>query len=744
MTPYKIDDLNSKQLEAVKTIDGPLLIIAGPGSGKTRVITNRVSYLVKDGGISPYKIIAVTFTNKAAREMKDRLNTNIGLNTEYLTVSTFHSFCAMVLRIEGENLGLSRNFVIYDDTDQIDLIKRVMDEENISPKQFDPRSILAAISNAKSKLLGVDGFGLKKEKYFDEIVHRVYKKYEQFLSQNSSVDFDDLLFKTHTLFENFPSVIEKYQNRYSHVMVDEFQDTNIVQYAIGKKISDKHRNFCVVGDPDQSIYSWRNADIKNILNFQNDYPDAKIVHLEENYRCSQNILDTAKHVISPNAFRVKKDLWTNRSKGELITISEGYDSKEEAQIIVKEISRLVKNDTHPLNDIAIMYRVNAQSREFEEALIRQGLPYQLVGSLRFYNRKEIRDIVSYLKLISNTNDDVSLVRIINTPTRGIGQRTISKLKRLSTESNVSLFTTLTNITKNVGANTKISESLSTKSINALKSFHDMIVKLRESSESMHLIDLIDSLLENTDYKQYILEQSDRSEERWENIQELLGITEDFDQFDDTKALSAFLDNVVLVTDVDNVDQQTDAITLITLHQAKGLEFPVVFIVGLEEGLLPHSRSMDKESEIEEERRLFYVGITRAKEKLYLVRAFRRGFRGNFEPSSPSRFLKDIPVELTKSFRPTQVKNPVKSKTNYSENPNFIEVNSPSGIVANKTRTNVKLDLKTGDKIHHPTFGKGIVTSTTELNDDLEITVAFANGTGVKKLMLSFAPIKKLD
>ena len=739
-------DLNDKQREAVETINGPLLIVAGPGSGKTRVITHRMAYLVRVCGVSPHSIVAVTFTNRAAREMRERLHALLGPSARDLTAGTFHSFCAMVLRRDGQNLGLDRNFAIYDDADQLAAVKRSMGEVNVDAKQFSPRAVLSAISHAKSQLLGVEGFGLRRENYFDEIVHRVYDRYEQLLSQSSAVDFDDLLLKTHLLLDRFPEVASKYQSRYVHVMIDEFQDTNVVQYAIGKQLSEKHRNLCVVGDPDQSIYSWRNADIRNILSFQGDYPEAKVVPLEENYRSTQTILDAAKGLIASNEQRVEKELWTRNGRGIPIVVGEGYNEKEEAQFVVRELDRLVREEGYARSDVAVMYRVNAQSRAFEEACLRYGMPYLLVGSLRFYQRQEVKDLTAYLRLVANANDDVSFARVANVPPRGIGQRTLDELARLARDSGTSMFAAAEGTSQGEEPGAGKGASLAARPARALRDFRALVLGLAEESETLDLVELIDLVLERSGYKRYTRDEAERGEERWENLQELRNTAKEFQDLRGVEALSAFLESVTLVSDVDNLDEKADAVTLITLHQAKGLEFPVVFIVGMEEGLLPHVRSMDDEGEMEEERRLCYVGVTRAKQRLYLLRAFRRGFRGGFEPSTPSRFLADIPRKLTTSLRATETSSRPRAPT--------LEAARLAGGGSNRTSARKvskepetaqgRPALKTGDKVRHSTFGEGIVTGAKPSKDDVEVTVAFRDGGGVKRLLLSFAPLEKLE
>ena len=735
MTSDVLEGLNSKQREAVETIDGPLLIVAGPGSGKTRVITHRIAYLVRTCGVRPYRIVAVTFTNKAAREMRHRLAELMGPGSRDLNAGTFHSFCAMLLRREGAAIGLDRNFAIYDSTDQTDLIKRSMAEVEVDPKRFGPGALLSSISAAKSQLLGVEGFGMRRETYFDEVVLRVYERYQQLLEQSSAVDFDDLLFKTYILLQQTPEVARKYQERYVHFMIDEFQDTNVAQYAIAKQLSQGHRNLCVVGDPDQSIYSWRNADIRNILSFQTDFPESKLIALEENYRSSQTILDAAHGLISANIQRVEKELFTQNERGVPIVVAEAYNEEEEAQTVIKEIQGLAESG-HALGDIAVMYRVNAQSRALEESCLRYGVPYQVVGGLKFYHRQEVKDLAAYLRLVANPDDDVSLARVVNVPARGIGRRTMDELTRLARDEGIPMSSAIQRITKtgphvdeSTGEIEAIEHSLQPRSVRALAGFVGLIQGLAEEARTTGLLDLIDLVLDRSGYKRHLLDEAERGEERWENIQEFRGTARDFLHLGFDDALTAFLESVSLVSDVDSFEERTELVTLITLHQAKGLEFPVVFIVGMEEGLLPHIRSMDSPSEVEEERRLCYVGMTRAKERLYLLRAFRRGFWGGPEPRDASRFLADIPRDMIVS--------PRRGSAGRSRDAGW-----SSKPAAKATReTDGPRPPKTGDKVRHAIFGDGIVVSTKPSGEDFEVTVAFQDGQGVKRLLLSFAPLE---
>ena len=792
-----LEGLNDNQRDAVTAIDGPLLIIAGPGSGKTRVITHRIAYLVRVVGITPYRIAAVTFTNKAAREMRQRLVPLLGQASEQLTANTFHSFCATVLRREGEHIGLDRDFVIYDDADQMALVKRALTELELDPKRFPPRSILSGISSAKSELLGTEGLAHRSGSYWDEIVVRAYERYEDLLRQSSAVDFDDLLLKTYQLFERVPDVAQKYQERYVHFMIDEFQDTNVAQYAIARQLARHHLNICVVGDPDQSIYTWRNADIRNILSFQDDYPKAKLIALEENYRSTQTILGAARSLIASNTQRVEKDLWTRNGEGVPIVIAEGYNEEEEAQFVIREIQSLTNNQESvvgrkksgpSLGDIAVMYRVNAQSRALEEACLRYGVPYQVVGGMKFYQRQEVKDIIAYLRLIANPDDDVSLARVINLPTRGIGQRTLDHLARTARDAGTSQFAAIRSLSDGSALDGDAGISpFTARAKTALIGFGNLIDGIAAEREELDLLDIIDAVLERSGYQRW-LESQERGEERMENIQEFRASAREFLHLGRTESLTAFLESVSLVSDVDSMEDRADAITLITLHQAKGLEFPVVFMVGMEEGLLPHSRSVDDPTQLEEERRLCYVGVTRARERLYLLRAFRRGFRGGSEPGAPSRFLLDIPQKLLaapaqpkrpsatgrrsaagraepgesarstatesrrEGIRRTRLPTPARSDNRERSFGTMRSVRSSRApnvpgqrpARAGGSRAAASPHIATGDKVMHKVFGEGIVMECKPSGGDFEITVAFKDGAGVKRLLLGMAPLEKVE
>jgi len=721
--------LNPAQKEAVEAIEGPVLILAGPGSGKTRVITHRVAYLIKHCRISPSHIMAVTFTNKAAREMRERLGQLLGQVVEDLTIGTFHAICARILRREGKAIGLESSFVIYDEDDQLRLIKQVLEELNLDSKQYVPQAVRSTISAAKSRLVGPEEYARQVGSYFEEIVQRVYERYQRLLGQGQAVDFDDLLMKTVQMFRDYPKVLKAYQSRYVHLLVDEFQDTNIAQYELMKQLAGKYRNLCVVGDPDQSIYSWRFADLRNILSFENDYPEAKVVFLEQNYRSTKTILRVASNVISANVLRKPKKLWTENEDGAAVTLIESYSAEEEAQSVVTEIEKLISQEQMSLRDCAVMYRVNAQSRALEETFLRYGVPYRLVGGTRFYQRQEIRDIIAYLRVIHNPQDDISLTRIINVPGRAIGQKTVGALQSWARAHDVSLSEALKQVTRDVAAG-EARQSLPSRAAQTLAGFNALMDGMTVRSTELSLSSLLDEILKRTGYKQYILDKDD-GEERWENIMELRSVACEYDASGTTEALTAFLEKVSLVSDLDELHEKTDAVTLITLHQAKGLEFVAVFIVGLEEGILPHRRSFDDPEQMEEERRLCYVGITRAKKRLYLLRSYRRSLFGGSTANPPSRFLEDISPHLVSS-KSLWAEGPARASS-----PGSYQDAQPSPFPASTPA------LRVGDHVRHSKFGAGIVMSSSPTRDDQELTVAFEEA-GVKRLLSSLAPLEKIE
>jgi DNA helicase-2/ATP-dependent DNA helicase PcrA len=728
-----LEGLNPAQREAVETIEGPVLILAGPGSGKTRVIAHRVAYLIRTCGVSPYRIMAVTFTNKAAREMEERLNRLIGLAVDNLTIGTFHALCARILRRDGQAIGVDPKFVIYDDEDQISLLKRTLQELDLDPKQYAPRALSSAISAAKSRTIAPKEYTKHTTSYFEEVAGRVYERYQQLLAESNALDFDDLLMKAVELFRQDKKTLEKYQSRYLHIMVDEFQDTNLVQYELVKKLSGKKGNICVVGDPDQSIYSWRFADLRNILSFEKDFPKAKLVLLEQNYRSTKSILETASHVISSNQMRKPKELWTDNEKGELPNVVETYTEQEEAQFVVSEVDKLVREKGAKLRDCAIMYRTNAQSRALEEAFMRYGTAYKLVAGTRFYERREVKDIIAYLRVIQNPSDSVSLLRIINIPGRGIGERSLSQLSSWAKSLSISQYEALRLVT---GENSGGEEPppFGSRIVKALVGFHDLMEEFIARSRELDLVELFDLITQKVGYEPYLQGGKD-GEERWENVLELRTVANEYKHLSPPEGLTAFLEGVTLVSDVDGLDETVDAATLVTLHQAKGLEFPVVFIVGVEEGILPHFKSFADTEQMEEERRLCYVGITRAKQRLYLVHAFRRNLMGSSTPSTPSRFLDDIPKHLVSSGGLWQGEEGRVMPPLYSSRTRTPAPNLPSSDVP---------ELKPGDHVHHAQFGDGVVVNCRDVKDDKEAVVAFGSGVGVKKLLLSFARLEKKD
>jgi DNA helicase-2/ATP-dependent DNA helicase PcrA len=701
--------MNPAQREAVEAPDGPVLVVAGPGSGKTRVLTHRVAYLVKDRGVSPYRIMAVTFTNKAAREMKERLHQLLGDHVlRQITIGTFHAVCVRILRREAAHIPYDRDFVIYDTADQISLVRRSLKELNLDDGDLGPRGILDGISRAKSQLIGPGEYVAAS--YEQEVVSRVYRRYQRLLLQSNALDFDDLLMVTVRLLRENQAVLDKYQRQYQHILVDEFQDTNIAQYIILKLLAGRHRNLFVVGDEDQSIYAWRGADFRNVQRFRDDYKEVQVVLLEQNYRSTQMILDTAHHVISRNVQRVQKRLWTENEPGVPVVAMEAYDEQEEAQYVLQEIDRLMTEEGRFPGDLAVMYRTNAQSRSLEEAFVRGGVPYRLVGATRFYERREIKDALAYLRVIHNPLDTVSLTRIVNVPRRAIGQKTMSQLESWAESQGVSLFDALRMLRDHEDS------PVGARGRSSLLGFLALLEEFISVRRELSVLELLDLVLDLTGYASYVRDGTDEGEERWENINELRSVAREYSSLPVEESLTTFLEEVALVSDVDNLDEQIPAPSLLTLHMAKGLEFPVVFIVGLEEGVLPHNRSMDTPEELEEERRLFYVGITRAKERLYLLHTFRRTLFGRDELSEPSRFLADIPTDLF-------------------ERRGFTE----EAVVRAQRPTTTQ--FHDGDRVRHPKFGEGIVLSSRPLSDDEEVTVIF-DSAGIKRCLAAYGGIEK--
>ncbi|WP_314004206.1 DNA helicase PcrA, partial [uncultured Paenibacillus sp.] len=634
-----VEKLNPRQREAVQATDGPLLIMAGAGSGKTRVLTHRIAYLIEKKRVAPWSILAITFTNKAAREMQDRVAALVGPGGQDIWVSTFHSMCVRILRKDIGRIGYSSSFTILDSADQLSVIRNVMKDRNIDTKKFEPKAIQAKISSAKNELLTPDRYEQKAGDYFDQIAANVYRAYQKRLKSNNSLDFDDLIMITTQLFKEVPEVLEFYQNKFRYIHVDEYQDTNRAQYMLCRMLSDKHHNICVVGDSDQSIYRWRGADIANILNFEKDYPEARTILLEQNYRSSSNILNAANAVIKQNTGRKPKKLWTDKGEGSPITVYQAASEHEEGYFVTGEI-RKNKQAGRKFADHAILYRTNAQSRVIEEILIKSDIPYQIVGGIKFYDRKEIKDLLAYLRLISNPDDDVSLIRIINVPKRGIGDTTLAKVSSEAARRGESMYAVLAD---------PDGIDVAGKTRAALTDFHELIDNLARMVDYLSVTELTEKMLEFIGYREELeRENTLESKSRLENIDEFLSVTMDFERRNDEKSLVAFLTDLALIADIDSMDRKDaaqdakDAVVLMTMHSAKGLEFPVVFIIGMEEGVFPHSRAFMDNDELEEERRLAYVGITRAEEQLFLTCARMRTLFGQTKANAPSRFLQEVP------------------------------------------------------------------------------------------------------
>ncbi len=642
--------LNAQQREAVTTTEGPVLIVAGPGSGKTRVLTHRIAYLIGTRGVEPYNILAVTFTNKAAKEMRERLEKLVGRDADFVTARTFHAFCAMTLRRDGERIGIPRDFTIYDDADQLGTIKQALREANLDPKQYSPRSVLSTISAAKSNGIGPDEFGQVAESYFQQQVAKVFPLYQALLKRHEAVDFDDLLGETLRLLTDRPDVREKYQRRYRYIHVDEYQDTNHVQYRLVKELASEHGNLCVVGDPDQSIYGWRQADIRNILEFERDFPAAKTLLLEQNYRSTGRILDAAQSVISQNTGRIGKNLFTEAGPGPAITLRELYDEGQEAQFAVQEIQRLHQTGKYRPNECAIMYRMNNQSRTLEEACIRFGLPYQLIGGTRFYERKEVKDAIALMRLVSNPADGAAFERVIENTTlgKGIGKTSVASVQAWAREHNTSPLAACRALSEGMEPLPPVRGAAATK----LAELARFVAGMRATMLDVDIVSFFDALMERSGYLK-MLEQGGTEElDRVDNVRELRTVVSDYITIEPERALATFLEEAALVSDVDQYNRKADdreKATLITMHAAKGLEWPVVFIVGAEENILPHSRSQESLSDLEEERRLFFVGITRARERLLITHTFKRTVFGNEQYATRSRFVDSIPPDIMEEF-----------------------------------------------------------------------------------------------
>ncbi|SHI41513.1 DNA helicase PcrA [Lutispora thermophila] len=633
-----LDSLNKQQREAVVHTEGPLLVLAGAGSGKTRVLTYRIAYLINEKNVYPSNILAITFTNKAAREMKERVE-NLLEGSYDMWISTFHSACVRILRMEIEKLqGYKKNFIIFDTDDQAKIIKECLKELNYNEKNFPPKEMISSISKAKDQLMTpgkfMDRYGrdfrLKK-------VADIYSLYQKKLMENNALDFDDILFKTVELFQNNPDALQRYQQKFKYIMVDEYQDTNYCQYMLINLLAKSHRNLCVVGDDDQSIYSWRGADIGNILNFEKDFPDAKVIKLEQNYRSTQTILDAANSVISKNFGRKSKRLWTDNGEGKAIIYYKAMDERDEADFIIGEIDRLAFQEQISLNSFAILYRTNAQSRALEEMCMARGVPYKIVGGHRFYDRMEVKDIIAYLRVIQDPEGDLSIKRIINVPKRGIGKATIDQLEDYARQNGVSFYEALL-FADNI-------DGISKKARNSIKDFVRLIAELMDIAENESASEVINQVILKSGYLEELEKGDDEAQERARNIKELISAALEYEEKNEDNSLTGFLENMALMSDIDGLKEDREGITMMTIHSAKGLEFPVVFICGLEEGLFPTQRAFFEEHQLEEERRLMYVAVTRAKEKLYLTSAFERTLYGSTSYTMESRFLREIPKDL---------------------------------------------------------------------------------------------------
>ena len=806
LAPQEIlDRLNPPQREAVGHLTGPLLILAGAGSGKTRVLAHRVAYLVATS-YKPWQIVAVTFTNKAANEMRARIASLIGEEAaREATIGTFHAICARILRRDGAAIGLTRSFTIYDRADQVALVKSVLKRLDLDEKRFSPNGMLAWIGQRKDELADVATAKRQAATYYDETAARVYEGYQRQLAEDDAVDFDDLLMRVVFLFEQHPDVLAKYQTRWQQIMVDEYQDTNRAQYLICRHLAAKHKNLAVVGDDDQSIYSWRGADLRNILDFEADYPDARVVKLEQNYRSTQTILDAAHAVVSHNAGRKDKKLWTDRGGGTQITVFDAYNEYEEAEFVARQVEKLVgagrrggmaalltsragdEDGTLRYGDIAVAYRINAQSRVLEESMMRFGIPYQLVGGTRFYERREVKDVLAYVRLARNPGDRVALGRIINVPARGIGAKTIEELGAWAESRDVSMWQAVLDAQQN--------PNLAPRARAQLGVFEELMTGLMAMAQTEPPSAIFDAALERSGLQTAIQDGSDEGEERWANVMELRNHAAEFDEIAPPEGLARFLEEVALVSDQDELEDVPDRVTLITLHAAKGLEFPVVFIVGLEEGLLPHRRALEDERELEEERRLAYVGMTRAKDRLYLVHAHHRSTYGVGAQSEASRFLAELPDDLLASERsdapfrrggewargtdddgwlPSGYRSPIRGRVNEPLRPvSLPDLSAPRRIggefdaarerVASASYQGATVDLgsgtfsapgagdalgaeeepswKAGDRVKHRRFGDGIVVSSRIVKGDEEVTVAFV-GEGVKRLIAAYAGLEK--
>ncbi|MGP4040898.1 DNA helicase PcrA [Gracilibacillus sp. D59] len=737
--------LNKEQREAVQHTDGALLIMAGAGSGKTRVLTHRIAYLLDEKEVSPRNILAITFTNKAAREMKERIAGLVGPAGADIWVSTFHSMCVRILRRDIDRIGYSRNFSIIDSSDQLTVIKNIVKDKNIDAKKFEPRAILGVISSAKNELITAEKFAESVNNFFDRQVSEVYNEYQRRLRKNQALDFDDLIMQTIHLFKRVPEVLEYYQRRFQYIHVDEYQDTNHAQYSLVKQLAARFQNLCVVGDSDQSIYAWRGADITNILSFEKDYPSARVVMLEQNYRSTKSILQAANQVIENNMGRKPKNLWTDNQDGNKIRYFQASTEREEGLFVAERIEQLIQENKYKHKDIAILYRTNAQSRAIEETFVKANIPYQMVGGTKFYDRKEIKDLLAYLRLIVNPDDDISFVRVVNVPKRGIGKTTIDKLQAYATAHDISLYTAVQEIDF-VGVSAKAAKSL--------MEFGQMIKNWEQQQEFLSATDMVEEVIAKTGYEEMLHnERSIEAETRLENIEEFKTVTKHFEETNEDKTLVNFLTDLALVSDIDRMDDDPtadDSVTMMTLHAAKGLEFPVVFLIGMEESVFPHSRSLMDEDQMQEERRLAYVGITRAEEMLHVSHAKMRTLFGRTNMNPISRFIDEIPDDLLEGKEELQESmfgSPLGRMAIQDQDLPFEKQpekpkRKPIRHV-NQTTGGEKEGWNVGDKANHKKWGQGTVVKVDGSGDAMELDIAFPAPTGIKRLLAKFAPITKV-
>ncbi len=706
-----LEGLNENQKKAVEQTEGPLLILAGAGSGKTKTLTHRIAYLIGEKKVAPEKILAVTFTNKAAGEMRDRvyeIMTGVSKSAPSRGwmpfMGTFHSICVRLLRLDGEYVKIPSNFVIFDALDQTTTIKEAMKRLNIDPKQYNPRTVAGLISSAKNEMVSPSEYAATASTPNQKVTADVYSIYQKLLYDAGALDFDDLLWKTVALLQNSPTIRDKWQKHFSHILIDEYQDTNAAQYQMVKILSEKHQNICVVGDDWQSIYSWRGADYRNILNFEKDYPKTTVIKLEQNYRSTQAILDAAHQIIAKNKSRSTKELWTDAAAGMPVQVETVRGDREEGEHIVSKIRHAVNTGKRGYSDFAVLYRTNAQSRSLEEMFVRYGVPYRIVGGVRFYDRKEIKDIVAYLRLMYQPNDRASFLRIVNVPTRGIGAKSLDNFFTWQEAERYSLSDAMNHVADH--------PNLTKRAMTGLVELAEILEKLRDYSNDASLENVLDMLLRQINYLDYLDDKTMQGESRVENVRELLSVAREYNEL----GLVGFLEEVALLSDIDSYDRSADTVTLMTLHAAKGLEFPVVFMVGMEENIFPHSRAFFEQSEMEEERRLCYVGMTRAKEELHMVHANSRLLYGSVQHNAPSRFLSEIDFEVSAGL---------------------VDVAGSEPTIEYEIEES-QINLHSGDRVKHPVFGVGVVEGI----EGLMVEVKFSS-RGTKKLNLGFAPLERI-